>query len=133
LSGLELTLLGGELAVARPDPDAQPPSWARAGETGFASTTVAPGETSIVCDAAAVPAGVPVSGPWRALVVAGPLDHSLTGVLAAIAAPLAAAAVPIFAVSTFDTDYVLVPADRAGDATRALRGAGHRVEGGAEG
>jgi hypothetical protein len=129
LSGLELTLLGGELAVARPDPGAPPPSWALAGEAGIASTTEAPGETSIVCDAAAVPAGVPVSGPWRALAVAGPLDHALTGILAAIAGPLAAASVPIFAVSTFDTDYVLVPGDRAGDAVAALRGAGHRVEG----
>ncbi len=59
------------------------------------------------------------------------LDHSLTGILASLAVPLAAAGVPIFALSTFDTDYVLVPADRLGDAADALRAAGHQIAGAA--
>jgi hypothetical protein len=61
--------------------------------------------------------------------VAGPLDFALTGVLAALAVPLAEARVSIFAVSTFDTDYVLVADTDLGRALSALRAAGHRVGG----
>ena len=64
---------------------------------------------------------------WRCLRVAGPLDLALTGVLASIAAPLAAARVNIFVFSTYDTDYVLVPAVRLAEAKAALTSAGHRV------
>ena len=60
--------------------------------------------------------------------MAGPLDFSLTGILSAIAGPLAAAGVALFAVSTFDTDYILVKADRYPDAVAALTSAGHTVE-----
>lgn len=70
-----------------------------------------------------------MGGPQRALRVAGALDHALTGVLLSLAAPLADAGVPIFAVSTFDTDYVLVPEERLEDALAALRDAGHEVAG----
>jgi hypothetical protein len=61
------------------------------------------------------------------LQVAGPLEFSLTGVLAAIATPLAEAGVSIFAISTFDTDYVLVKEAALGKGVEALRGAGHVV------
>ena len=61
------------------------------------------------------------------LQVAGLLEFSLTGVLAAIAAPLAQAGVSIFAISTFDTDYVLVKEENLAKAMEALRGADHRV------
>ena len=86
-------------------------------------------ELSIVCAADAVPIGVRVEGPFRALAVRGPLDVSLTGVLASLATTLADAHVPIFVVSTFDTDLVLVPADRVEAAEVALTDAGHRVHG----
>lgn len=127
MSGRDLTLLPGELVIVRLPPGGDPRAWARPGAAGLLSVTESAAETSVVCDPATAPAGAEASGPWRALVVAGPLDHGLTGVLAAIAGPLAAAAVPIFAVSTFDTDYVLVPAGRAADAVAALRRAGHAV------
>ena len=82
---------------------------------------------TVVCAAARVPADARAERGWRALRVAGPLDFALTGVLAAVAVPLADAGVSIFAVSTFDTDYVLVRADRLEAAVAALRAAGHRV------
>ena len=67
-------------------------------------------------------------GPgWRAFEVEGPLDHAMTGVLASLATPLAEAGVPIFALATYDTDYVLVPAARVADAAAALEAAGHTV------
>ena len=72
-----------------------------------------------------VPGSVQSSGPWRALRVAGTLDHSLTGVLREIAGPLADAEIPIFAISSFDTDYVLVPGGRVEAARAALEEAGH--------
>jgi hypothetical protein len=62
------------------------------------------------------------------LEVQGPLEFELTGILAGISAPLAAAGVPIFAVSTFDTDYVLVHSAHLERAVEALKGAGHSVE-----
>jgi hypothetical protein len=72
-----------------------------------------------------VPAGVRCEPGWRALAVEGPLDFGLTGILASIATPLAEAGISLFAISTFDTDYVLVKAERLDDAMEALRRAGH--------
>ena len=76
-----------------------------------------------------MPADVRAQRGRRALEVAGPLDLAMTGVLAALSVPLAAAGVPIFVMSTYDTDYLLVGEDRLADALAALRGAGHRVAG----
>ena len=64
----------------------------------------------------AVEADWQAEGDWRALKVSGPLDFNLTGVLAALAQPLAGAGIPIFVLSTFDTDYILV---REWDLSRA--------------
>jgi hypothetical protein len=125
---LGLTVRGGEIAVVRLDAGAVAPAWARPGAAGICAVVATVEETSVVCDAEAVPADARSSAGWVALVVDGPLAHTLTGVLASIAAPLAEVAVPIFAVSTYDTDWVLVPADRLADAVEALRGAGHTVD-----
>jgi hypothetical protein len=96
-------------------------------EGPFCSVTRTADELSVVCPEGCVPPGVAREGGWRALEVEGPLDFALTGVLLSVAAPLARAAVPIFALSTYDTDYVLVREDRLEDAVRSLAGAGHRV------
>lgn len=84
-------------------------------------------ELSLVTEETWAPSGVPCERGWRALKVAGPLDFSLTGILAALAVPLAAAKVPIFALSTFDTDYVLVKETQLTAAVAALESAGHTV------
>ena len=84
-------------------------------------------ELSVVCAEGVVPAGVRCDKGWRVFQVAGPLDFALTGILAAIAAPLADAGVSIFAVATFDTDYVMVKEEALAKAVEALRGAGHTV------
>ena len=104
------------------------PPWATADPGALSAVVRTRRELSVVCAEAAVPDGVQAQRGWRALEVAGPLDLSLTGVLAALAVPLADAGVPIFAVATFDTDYVLVPAARLADALRALERAGHRIQ-----
>lgn len=121
-TGLELALriLEGDLAVCRLPPGADVPPWAVA--ASFFSVTRTAEEMSVVCPAGAVPEGVPSEGPFRALKVRGPLDFGLTGVLAALTAPLARAGVPVFALSTFDTDYLLISGEhwsRALDVCRA--------------
>ena len=66
------------------------------------------GELSIVCPEDVVPPDTVSNGGWRILEVEGPLDFALTGVLNRITAPLAAARISLFAISTYLTDYVLV-------------------------
>jgi hypothetical protein len=123
---LTLSLLPETLAVCRLAPDADVPPWAWTGEP--ASVTRTRDELSIVCRADAVPRDVRAERGWRCLKVQGPLDFALTGILAALTAPLAAAEIALFAVSTYDTDYLLVKAETLDRAVEALRGAGHRVE-----
>jgi hypothetical protein len=93
----------------------------------FFSVTRTPAELSAVCDVGALPSGVKAEGPWLMLAVRGPLDFNMTGVLAGLATPLANAGISIFAVSTYDTDYVLVRNDDLDRAVRALREAGHTI------
>ena len=124
-TALTLTLLDDALAVCRLAADAEVPTWAWSGEP--ASVTRTRDELSIVCRADAVPAGVQCESGWRCLKVQGPLDFGLTGILASLAVPLAAARIPVFAISTYDTDYLMVKAENLARTIEALRAAGHRV------
>ena len=124
---LSLRVLAGELAICRLPADAPAPALpARAPLFAIARTA---DELSIVCPAADAPPDARVEPGWRALQVAGPLDFALTGVLAAIAQPLAQAGISIFATSTYDTDYVLVREIALDAAVEALRQAGYEVTG----
>ena len=123
---LDLVVLPGNYAVARLDPSAPVPQWA--GHGLISSITRTPEELSIVCADEAVPVGVRAERGWRALRVKGTIDFALTGILASILSPLGAAKVSIFAVSTYDTDCVLVHAYALAPALAALRAAGHRVQ-----
>ncbi len=93
----------------------------------FFSITRTADEVSIVCPEKDAPEGARVESGWRVMKVEGPLGFSLVGILASISAPLADAGVSIFAVSTFDTDYVLVKEASLEEAVSALEGAGHSV------
>ncbi|MBS0661491.1 MAG: ACT domain-containing protein [Verrucomicrobia bacterium] len=119
---MQLTLLPDSFAICRLAPDAAVPP-------RFFSVTRTAEELSVVCREADVPSDARCELGWSGLQVAGPLDFALTGVLAALAAPLAAAGVSIFALSTFDTDYLLVKSASLPEALAALRGAGHEVVG----
>jgi hypothetical protein len=122
---LTLSVLPEPLAICRLDREASVPEWATGNFISIARTS---DELSIVCDERDMPSGVKADRGWRALKIEGPLDLALTGVLASIAVPLAEARINIFAISTFDTDYVLVKADRVAEAIGVLRSAGHVVE-----
>lgn len=123
--GLRLSVLPETLTICRLAPDADLPAWATGG--GLSSATRTPEELSIVVAKDRVPAGVRAEGAWRALQVAGPIPFSTVGILASIAEPLGRAGISLFAISTFDTDYVLVAAERLVDARLALSQAGHAV------
>lgn len=122
---LRLRLLPGRLAVSRLDPQTPLPEWVSG---DFCSLTRTSDELSVVCDASAVPAGIESESGWQAFQVQGPLAFGLTGILASIVRPLAEAAISIFAISSFDTDYVLVKEDNVEGAIEVLRQAGHEVE-----
>ena len=125
---LPLRLLAGRLAVARLDPDAPIPAWALdpAPLVAIARTR---SELSILTDDGSVPDHVRAERGWRALEVRGPLPFDLVGILASLVQPLAEARLGIFALSTYDTDYVLVKQGDLDRAVAALRVAGHTVDG----
>jgi hypothetical protein len=122
---MKLVVLEDEIAVARLDPHAPTPAWAAEGSVSSVTRTAE--ELSVVCAAAGVPTEVQAERGWRCLRVAGRLDFSLTGVLASIAGPLAVGKVSLFALSTYDTDYVLVREQDLTVAIECLRAAGHEV------
>jgi hypothetical protein len=124
---LNLLLTRDRLAVCQLLPSAPVPAWAE-NQQGFCSITRTNEELSIVCPEGVVPAGVKQEAGWRMFKVEGPLDFGLTGVLAAIAAPLAQAGISIFTLATFNTDYVLVKDAKVGEAMKALQAAGHTAE-----
>jgi len=114
-------------AVVHLEPDADIPDWLRGGH--FWSVTRSESELSIVCREEDVPADASAERGWCALELAGPLDFSLTGVVAALVTPLAEAEVPIFVLSTFETDYLLVREPDLRRSVEALTKAGHSVDG----
>jgi hypothetical protein len=124
VTGLELRLLAGSYAVSRLSPDEALPEWAR-GELLAATWT--PDELSVVSTAEAVPDSVRSEPGWRVLRVAGPLDFSLVGILAALTGALARAEVAVFSLSTFDTDYLLIRERDLERALGALESDGHRI------
>jgi hypothetical protein len=118
-------VLGGELSVARLDAGEPVPDWAEGG--AISAVVRSPGELTVVCPSANVPGGVRRESGFRALVVKGPLDFGMTGVISSLSAPLARAGVPIFVLSTFDTDYLLVQERQLEQVSHVLREAGHEV------
>jgi len=124
---LPLELLPDTLAICRLDPAAPVPAWA-AGSSPFLTVSRTAGELSVTTVQSAVPGDVPCERDYRALRVRGPLPLDLVGILAAIADPLAEAGLSIFAISTYDTDYVLVHEPDFDAAVDALIAAGHTVQ-----
>ena len=121
-----LQLLPDSNAVCRLERDAAVPDWATRG--AFCSVIRTGAELSVVCPDARVPAGVKREAGWRVLMVEGPLDFSLTGVLASLTSPLAREGISVFALSTFDTDCLLVKQQQLDRAVQALTGEGYDVD-----
>jgi hypothetical protein len=117
--------LAGEYAIARLDPGAAIPAWAD-GE-GFVSIGRTDEELSVVCLAARVPADTRHDGEWAAFKFQGPFAFNETGILLSVIRPLSEAGIGIFAVSTFDTDYLLIKQADVVQALPLLKAAGHRL------
>jgi hypothetical protein len=122
---LTLSLIPGAFAVCRLAPDDPVPAWAFQGM--FYSVSRTPDELSVVCAQEYIPAGVLCHSGWRCLGVAGPLDFAMVGVLASLVRPLAQAGISVFALSTYDTDYLLVQDESLAAACQTLRRASHHV------
>jgi len=127
---MQLQLLREPFCICRLETNEPVPDWA----TGaFVSVTRTPDELSIVCPESTLPeAGLPLSVKsepgWRCLKTVGPFQFSEVGIVASLASPLAAAGVPIFVISTFDTDWLLIQQPFLETAIRTLEVAHHSVE-----
>jgi uncharacterized protein len=125
---LKYSVLPGKFAVCQVADGAEIPRWAWSGE--FCSVTRTAGEVSIVCAENLVATdheGIVVEGGWVALGLEGPFPFAMTGVLESFIQPLAQAGIPIFAISTFNTDYVLIKNENVKAALTALATAGHEM------
>ncbi|MBM7869973.1 hypothetical protein JOC70_001443 [Clostridium pascui] len=103
---LSLSLLKDKFGVCRLDINEAIPSWGTKGE--FFSITKTADELSIVCNEENIPSNIKCEVEWKALKIEGPLDFSLIGILSKISSLLAKDGISIFAISTYDTDYILV-------------------------
>ncbi len=122
---LKFRQLLSHYAVVRLAATAEIPAWAVSGE--FTSITRSGDELSLVCPVKNIPPGIPYDPRWICLKLEGPFPFSQTGVLLSFLEPLSNNSIPIFAISTFDTDYVLVPQQHANAALDLLRAAGHAL------
>jgi uncharacterized protein len=127
MPNLNLSLLEGRFAVVQLEPNSVVPAWALEGE--FFTVSKTSDELSIVCLESNVPtnSNVRFERDWACLKLQGPFEFSLTGILLSVLEPLAKVNVGIFALSTFNTDYVLVKSEHLERAILALKGAGHSV------
>jgi uncharacterized protein len=103
------------------------PPWATRTPTPLHAVVRTAGELSLLCAAHDVPSGTPALGPYAVYEVEGPLDPTLVGVLAELLEPLAHADITVLTLSTYGTDWILVPQARAEAASTAWRRRRHRV------
>ena len=122
---LRFSIIPGRFVVSRLAPAAAIPEWIQSGP--FACVTRTGDELSVVSLAASVPGDVQSEKGWMCLKLLGPFPFQETGILASIVNPLAQAGIPIFALSTFDTDYVLLKEEDRERALATLLDAGHEL------
>ncbi len=122
---LNLTVLKETFSVCRLPPGSAVPGWAEGGP--FLTVTHTPGETSIICQQDLVPPGIPSERDWRCIEVEGPLAFTQIGLLASLLVPLAEAEISIMAISTYDTDYLLVKDRNLESALYSLVQSGHHI------
>lgn len=115
---LTMKLLKEKFGVCKLDKDELIPEWIQ--NSKFYSVTKTEDELSIVCSQDSIPKEVKCEKDWRILKVEGPLDFSLIGILSSITTILAEKKISIFAISTYDTDYILVKNEEVDNAVNAL-------------
>lgn len=125
-NGLTFHVLPERLAIVRLAPDAAVPTWIGG---SFQTVSRTRQELSIVCAQSCVPADVTQERDKIALGIEGVVPMTTVGLLARLCGALAESRVPVFVISTYDTDWLLVSADRFSDARAALERIGNRVVG----
>jgi len=120
---LKLCVLDGNYAVCRLSCKGHIPEWAA--KESLVSITRSKKELTIVCDKKLVPDDYEKNEDWRCIKIVGSFELDAVGVIASVSVPLAEKEISIYVVSTFDTDYFLVPAKELGEATLALKDFGH--------
>ena len=123
---LTLSILPETLVICQMDKDARIPDWLLA--STFYSITKTAEELSVVCPQTNVPEGIKKDEGWRCLQVEGPLDFSAAGILASRTMPLAKEGISVFAMSTYNTDYLLVKERHLEKAVQILAQNGHRIQ-----
>ena len=104
------------------EPSRPLPDWVF--QSPFYSISRSVDELSVVCEEKFVPEDIKAENAWSLIKVEGPLDFSLTGILASLATPLAENDISLFAISTFDTDYLLVKREKLENAQKVLENSG---------
>lgn len=120
---VKLSILKGLFTIHRFPPNHKIPK--QIYESQFISISKTEDELSIVCNSSVLLNSENSETDWACIKVLGPLDFSLTGILADISTALAKAEVSIFVISTFDTDYILVKSEKLPVANEALLKAGY--------
>ena len=125
---MKLKFLAGEFAICQLLPDQQLPVWdSDQQHTELLATIRTPQELTIVCSQSVVPQGPKSSLGWRCFRVEGTLGFDVVGVIARLSELLANANIPIFVISTYNTDYVLIPGGKQHSAARTLENAGYEI------
>jgi uncharacterized protein len=128
MKNLTLEVLAGNYAIHRLTPNSSIPDWAL-NATGFSSITRTSDELSIVCESVITDMeDVRQESGWACLKLIGPFTFDLTGILSSVLNPLRDAEIGIFAISTFDTDYLLVKLEHLECAVLTLENAGHTIK-----
>jgi len=123
---LHLEIQPFQVGVFKLTPTSTVPSWVM--ECSFFSITRTDEELSVFCNDNAIPEEILAERDWACLKVMEQLDFSTSGILLSLAAPLAAADISIFSISTFTSDYILLRKNKLDDACKALEAAGHTIE-----
>lgn len=124
---MKFKIMPGRFAICQLPAGSPVPAWATTTAGAFASVTATPEELSIVCDESAVSENVKAEKGFACFHLAGPFPLDSVGILREFLEPLSGAGVPIFAISTFNTDFVLVPEAKKALALKALQQAGHEL------
>nr|UWI51968.1 ACT domain-containing protein [Clostridioides difficile] len=123
---MKLKLFLEEYAVCRLNNNSKIPTWIDT--ENFYSITKTNDELSIVCSNNNIPSDVKSEKEWRILKILGPLDFSLIGILSKISGLLADNKISIFAISTYDTDYILIKEKDIKNACKILNCNGYEIE-----
>jgi uncharacterized protein len=123
---LKFKVLPNKYAICRLSPNAAIPGWLATAE--FFSVTRTAEELSVVAvQELAEAEDADCSREWRIMKIEGPLDLTIVGLIAGVAGVFKDAGVPIFTMSTYDTDYIMVKEQDLGAGIRALEASGHEV------